>query len=102
MITRIVKMDFLEEKTGEFIDFFNQNKHKILEFDGCDDVILFRDALIENVFFTISKWRDLDALERYRASVFFKNTWARTKASFADKAQAWSLQDVNLAEDRTL
>ncbi|MBL7795100.1 MAG: antibiotic biosynthesis monooxygenase, partial [Saprospiraceae bacterium] len=38
-----------------------------------------------------SIWDDEAALERYRESELFQATWERTKALFAEKAEAWSV-----------
>ncbi len=43
-----------------------------------------------NVLFTLSYWDDEAALSAYRASELFGETWKKTKALFAEKAEAWS------------
>jgi heme-degrading monooxygenase HmoA len=44
------------------------------------------------VLFTLSIWENPEALEAYRRSELFQNTWAKTKALFAEKAEAWSVE----------
>jgi quinol monooxygenase YgiN len=94
MIVRIVKLTFRPDKADDFIGIFSEERKKILAFDGCMHVELWRDTADKNVFFTHSRWRDEAALENYRNSEFFRITWARAKALFAEKAEAWSLAEA--------
>ena len=95
MLIRIVKLTFKPEKTDEFKKLFKEERKKILAFDGCQKVELLQDINSDNIFFTYSEWRDKASLENYRNSDFFKMTWSRAKTFFAEKAEAWSLEDVN-------
>lgn len=90
MITRLVKMTFVPEKSQDFRMFFDQIKHKIAGFDGCQQLQLLNDKHLPNVFFTYSIWKDENALENYRNSDLFAETWKKTKSMFEEKAQAWS------------
>jgi quinol monooxygenase YgiN len=99
MITRVVKMAFREEESEEFIELYNEKKEIIQAFDGCHAVILLRDHRNPSIFFTISKWEDIKALENYRSSDFFKKTWTKTKSLFSEKAEAWSLNPILNAAD---
>lgn len=94
MIVRIVKMTFQKEKTADFIAVFNEAKNKIAAFNGCAGVELMRDVINPEVFFTYSKWKNLEALENYRRSALFKETWAQTKKLFTAKAEAWSVEII--------
>jgi heme-degrading monooxygenase HmoA len=47
------------------------------------------------VLFTFSIWDSEAALENYRQSDLFRDTWAKTKALFAEKAEAWSMVMMN-------
>lgn len=91
MINRIVQMTFREESIDEFLALFNERKQLIRHFEGCSHLELWRDENKGNVFFTYSKWDSIQHLDHYRYSELFKDTWARTKALFADKPQAWSV-----------
>ena len=91
MIIRIVQMTFKPELVGEFTTLFHERKQTILSFPGCTHLELLRDSANENVFFTYSMWNSEADLNHYRFSEFFKDTWGRTKALFADKPNAWSL-----------
>lgn len=94
MIIRIVKLTFQPERVSDFKSIFSKEKATILSFDGCMHVELWEDTDSNNVLFTYSEWRDKQALEEYRNSAFFKQTWARAKTLFAGKAVAWSVAVV--------
>lgn len=90
MIRRIVKLTFHKEHIIAFKAIFEGGKDTIAAFNGCYQVELLQDANNPCVFFTHSYWRDEAALNEYRQSDFFKATWQKTKALFADKPAAWS------------
>lgn len=92
MIRRIVKMSFAPEKLDDFLDHFPGLKLRIEAFPGCNKVELLNQKDNKNILFTISIWGDEKALENYRQSDFFRETWTRTKKLFNDKPQAWSLE----------
>jgi heme-degrading monooxygenase HmoA len=94
MITRIVKMTFRPGTEADFQQVFRNSQPVIKTFAGCIEVNAFNDVANPLVYFTISKWESEDALNNYRNSEFFMQTWTKTKALFADKAQAWSLADI--------
>ncbi len=98
MIIRIVQMTFHEENVDEFLTLFNERKQLIRHFEGCNHLELWRDERNANIFFTYSKWDSIEHLSRYRYSELFKDTWAKTKALFADKPQAWSVSQQMLVE----
>ena len=91
MIKRIVKLTFQEDKTEEFLSIFEISKSRIRNFKGCLHVELLRVKKQRNVFFTFSIWEDEKALENYRQSELFQNTWLRTKALFSNKPEAWTV-----------
>ena len=78
MLIRIVKMNFQPEKTAEFLQMFDDIKHKIRRFDGCEHLELMQDYDDPNSFSTYSKWHDDDALNAYRNSDLF-DTFIDTK-----------------------
>jgi quinol monooxygenase YgiN len=94
MITRIVRMHFRPEERGAFLDIFNTSKHLIRQFDGCQQLNLYTEAGRPEVFFTFSIWQSAAHLDAYRNSELFRETWAQTKALFAGKPQAWSMEDL--------
>jgi quinol monooxygenase YgiN len=97
MIKRIVKMTFKPEAVNTFIqDVFEQSKANIRAFPGCRHMELLRYTEQPAVLFTLSIWDSAEALEAYRQSELFGQTWAKTKALFAEKADAWSLNIVDM------
>jgi quinol monooxygenase YgiN len=95
MITRVVKLTFRPECVAEFMIIFEDSKSKISTFEGNDYLALMKDTNNENVFFTISQWQANENLEAYRDSAYFKAVWSKTKALFAEKAQAWTLDKID-------
>jgi len=93
MITRIVKMTFEKDKAEVFSDFVNTIKETVAGFDGCQDLIVYRDIHSPTIFFTYSKWDSEEKLDTYRNSDFFKSTWKQTKEWFAEKAEAWTVEE---------
>jgi len=89
MLVRIVKMTFSADKTDDFQTRFHSIKHKILEFEGCELLELYRDNRDPNIFFTYSYWQSEEYLNRYRNSDFFKEVWSHTKKMFTSKPEAW-------------
>ncbi len=95
MIKRIVKLTFREEAVPVFLeDVFEPSKERIRAFPGCRHMELLRNLQQPNVLFTLSIWENEAALETYRQSDLFQNTWAKTKALFAEKAEAWSVEVI--------
>lgn len=91
---RIVKMIFQEEKLPEFEAIFNEVQPKISAFEGCNGVQLLQDINHKNILFTYSFWESETHLNNYRHSELFETTWAKTKAMFADKPEAWSVEKL--------
>ncbi|NER11820.1 antibiotic biosynthesis monooxygenase [Leptobacterium flavescens] len=94
MLVRIVKLTFQENKVEDFLANFNKNKERIRNFDGCRFLELYRDKEKPSVFFTYSYWESENDLENYRHSELFKSVWKTTKAWFADKPVAWSVDKI--------
>ncbi len=94
MIKRIVKLTFREELVPDFMAIFEESKDKIRAFEGNLHLELLRDVAQPNVLFTLSFWENEQALENYRQSALFQTTWAKTKALFADKPAAWTVEVV--------
>lgn len=90
-------MEFRPDEVPAFRALFAERKAGIKAHDGCLHVSLMQDVHEPSVFWTYSHWRDEAALANYRASGFFKDTWTRTKALFAEHAAAWSVQEVDAA-----
>lgn len=93
MLIRIVRMTFRENKVDAFLDLFNQTKKNIKNFPGCNHLELLQDYHRQNVFTTYSHWEDDGALDHYRHSELFKETWSNTKPLFSAKPVAFSLRE---------
>jgi len=98
MFVRIVKMTFEADKIDLFLSVFNQNKEKIRASKGCELLELYRDKTNPNIFFTYSYWREEQDLENYRNADLFKEVWAKTKALFSDKPEAWSVDKILVSD----
>ena len=92
MIKRIVKMTFRPEAVQTFVDdVFEPSKSRIRAFPGCRHMELLQFIQEPNILFTLSYWDGEEDLEAYRRSELFRTTWEKTKALFADRAEAWSV-----------
>ena len=91
MIIRIVRMHFTEAGVEEFLEIFNANKIAIRNFDGCTHLQLLKEVGHEFVYTTLSHWKDVESLERYRKSELFASVWGTVKTLFAERSQAFSL-----------
>ncbi|MCS6929914.1 MAG: antibiotic biosynthesis monooxygenase [Saprospiraceae bacterium] len=93
MIKRIVKMTFRPEGVEVFLnEIFEESKSQIRAFPGCRHMELLQAINDPRTLFTWSIWDNESALEHYRQSELFQRTWARTKALFAQPAEAWSVR----------
>lgn len=90
-------MTFCDNKIDEFLNIFEERKQTIKNFKGCLHLELWQDSTNKNIFFTYSNWESEADLNHYRFSEFFKDTWSKTKALFADKPQAWSVIKKSIA-----
>lgn len=91
MITRVVKMKFKAELVEEFSRFIAGRVDVIRGFKGCCGLKILKDEQDPTIIFTYSLWENEKALERYRHSDFFMETWKVTKSYFDAKPEAWSL-----------
>ena len=86
-------MTFRQEMTEEFIRVYRTKQPFISNFEGCHGVELLRCKEPDNIFFTYSIWDDEEALQKYRGSELFKETWAQVKPMFEVRAEAWSVEE---------
>lgn len=94
MITRIVKLHFQEEKVFDFLSLFDQVVTKVNSFPGCQKMYMLRDVNNPSIFITHSLWDSEQDLNNYRDSELFQSIWPTIKPWFAERAQAWSLNNV--------
>ncbi|ALM06812.1 antibiotic biosynthesis monooxygenase [Sediminicola sp. YIK13] len=91
MFVRIVKLTFKKENIASFEQIFEDSKNLIRNVEGCTFLELLQDKDQPNIFFTYSYWQSEENLDNYRNSTLFKNIWGQTKALFAERAEAWSV-----------
>jgi quinol monooxygenase YgiN len=95
MIKRIVVMDLLPGMEGPFLDIFDTVKKQIRAREGCLGLEVLRSEENGNIsIWTISLWKSEDALNQYRSSPLFKETWSAVKPLFSGKARAWTLTSI--------
>lgn len=94
MLIRIVRMSFRADELDAFTAIFDASRAKIRAFPGCRHLDLLRDLADPDVRITLSHWESAEALEAYRRSELFRTTWAATKALFADKPMAFSMESI--------
>jgi quinol monooxygenase YgiN len=91
-MVRIVKLEFKPEFIISFREVYTAVNQKILAMPGCNGVQLLQDITNKNIFFTYSNWDNEAALNNYRNSALFLETWQTIKPWFANKAEAWSVE----------
>lgn len=94
MLVRIVKMGFFKQNVEVFLKHFDENKNKIIDFEGCSLVELYRDKNDPSIFFTYSNWESDEALQNYRKSDVFNTIWSKTKPLFSIRPEAWSVDKL--------
>ncbi|NPA67793.1 MAG: nucleoside triphosphate pyrophosphohydrolase [Chlorobi bacterium] len=88
-------MTFRKEHTEDFVLFTAKIKNTIRNSKGCRHLDILRDKKHPEIFFTYSCWDSEADLENYRSSDFFRNIWPQTKKWFADKPEAWTIENVH-------
>ncbi len=91
MITRIVKLEFKEDKLEDFLRFFDTIKHKVNSFPGCYGMKLYQDINSSTTVMTYSHWESQEDLDNYRTSDTFGAVWPKIKPWFNAKPEAWSV-----------
>jgi quinol monooxygenase YgiN len=91
MITRIVHLEFQEDRIAEFLAFFETIKQNVNSFPGCLGMKLYQDVAQPTVILTYSHWKNQDALEEYRKSETFGAVWTTIKPWFSKKPEAWTV-----------
>jgi len=99
VLIRLVRMTFHPDTLDDFLEIFDASAPQIRAFPGCHHLELWQDDRYRNILTTYSHWSDADALNRYRHSDLFKQTWAKTKPLFAASPRAWSQQVLRTVEE---
>ena len=89
-IVRIVRLTFNKKNIDAFNKLYKQYEDDISSQPGCYSLELVEDSSNPYVRATISKWRDVESLNRYRDSELFGVVWPATKALFAAKPEVWT------------
>lgn len=90
MIHRVVRMTLQHEHVDAFMELFRRVHGTIEAQPGCLSVTLWVDTRWPDIVTTYSQWVSEDALNDYRHTPFFKETWAQTRVLFAAPADATS------------
>ena len=98
MLLRTVRMTFRPDRLDDFLALFREARPRIAAAPGCRHLELWEDARFPNVLTTYSHWDDADALDAYRRSDLFRETWARTTPLFAAPPVAHSQTRVTSDE----
>jgi heme-degrading monooxygenase HmoA len=93
---RIVKMHFKPGNVEDFLALYKIVYPKITAMPGCESLQLLRDKYTPEILFTYSHWENEESLHHYRHSDLFVETWRNTKALFENKAEAWSVEEVEI------
>ena len=99
VLIRTVRMTFRPEALDTFFPLFEEAAPQIRAFPGCRHLELWQDTRYPNILTTYSHWEGPDALEVYRQSTLFKQTWAKTKPLFAAPPVAHSHQPTAFSPD---
>ncbi len=94
MLIRVVRMTFKQAEVDAFLELFESTKEKIRNFEGCEHLELLQDKHQQNIFVTCSHWQSEAHLNAYRNSSLFGQVWKETKAKFAEKPIAFSLEKL--------
>ncbi|MEL6274095.1 MAG: 3-dehydroquinate synthase [Bacteroidota bacterium] len=95
MIHRLVKLSFNAEETASFETIFKNSREHIRNMEGCLHLECWRDVNDHTIYYTYSRWIDEAALNAYRNSDFFQATWAKTKALFRARPEAFSAEQLS-------
>ena len=90
----MVKMSFHPHLAKDFLNLFEEKKERIANFKGCTHLELLRDTNAQSSYMTYSHWESEEALNNYRKSDFFSETWIATKKLFDAKPEAVSWKRV--------
>ena len=94
MVIRLVSLKCKPEDVGAFRLFLHDSAPRVRDFSGCFSLQIVNDVADSTSFFTISTWRDVDALEAYRTSPLFNQVWPRIKAFLREPARASTCEEI--------
>ena len=95
MITRIVRLTLKDELSlDEFKKLYTKRNPKSRGVSGCLEVRIMKDIKENNIYYTVSKWSNNQALEDYRSSEYFKQTWPMVKSTLAARTKVFTMEDI--------
>ena len=94
MVIRIVSLKCKPEDVDAFRLVLRNSFPRVRQFPGCLALQIVNDIADPTSFFTLSTWRDVDALEAYRTSPLFEQVWPRIKAFLREAAWASTCQEI--------
>lgn len=95
MITRIVQLKFNHDFSwNAFRKLYEERNPATRGVPGCVEVKIMKDVNAPNIYYTVSKWSSNEALENYRSSEYFAETWPMVKSTLAEKANAFTIEDL--------
>ncbi len=96
-LIRIVRLTLHPEQVAPFRKMFDEVKDAIRASTGCLHLELLVDAVYPNILTTYSLWEDEAALNMYRDSDLFVQTWQKTRQMFAAPPLAFSSFKIDSA-----
>jgi quinol monooxygenase YgiN len=94
VIVRLVRLTFAPQHLDDFLEMFERTAPLIRSQPGCEHLELLRDARYPNICATLSHWTGQEALDTYRQTGLFRETWSKTKTWFAAPPEATSYEPV--------
>jgi quinol monooxygenase YgiN len=94
MVIRIVSLKCRPEDVDAFRLLLRESSPRVRQSPGCLSLQIVNDIADPTSFFTLSTWRDRDALEAYRASPLFVEIWPRVKAFLREAAWASTCEEI--------
>ena len=94
---RIVKLILLEGEEENFLNIYRTRNPSLKNVKGCQSTCVLKSITSDQEFFTLSVWDSVQALEDYRNSEYFKETWSLVKQLLGGKTQVWNLDEINIS-----
>ena len=82
-LLRTIRLTIRPDRLDAFHALFAETRNRIAAAPGCRSLDLWQDVGYPNVLTTVSLWDGPHALDAYRDSDLFRETWARTTPLFA-------------------
>ena len=97
MITRVVRLTLRPDINSEaFEEIYRKRNPYTKGVKGCRSVKVMKDVNDDHVHYTLSAWDRNEDLEAYRQSDYFAETWPMVKALLDQKAQAFSMTEMDV------